>query len=90
MVHGMTQKALIAHPFKAQRLVEALGRGVIYIDNKSHTCVTLSKCPITHSLDKGTPNATTSVVGHDTQRVEVELARLGLVLDIYHLAEMLP
>ena len=89
MVHGVAQKALIAHPSEAQRLVEALSRGVIYIDNKTHTCVTLRKGPITHGLDKGTPNATTSVVGHDTQRVEVELARLGLILDVYHLAEML-
>ena len=90
MVHGMAQKALIAHPFEAQRVVEALGRGVIYIDNKPDTRVTLRKSPITHSLDKCTPNATTSVIGHDTQRVEVELASLGLVLNVYHLAEMLP
>lgn len=83
MVHFVAKEESFAHTLEALAEVEIFGRQVLLLDNQPYTFGTLGKGPLAEGFDKGRAHTQASVLGQYRHRIEVVLASLGFVVDMW-------
>ena len=79
MPHLMSKEDARADAFETVRGVELLGLRVVAIYYEAYALMSLCERPLAKRIDELTAHAPPSERGHNSHRIKIVLARLGLV-----------